>query len=307
LGPFPIYLDNLTQGTTYYARAFATNSNGTAYGNEVSFTTLNPPSTPVTSPATSITSNTAVISSTISTANGNQITERGICYNNTPNPTIDAYKINGGAGIGSYTISMSGDSGLLNSNTTYYVRSYLITVDNVIYGNQISFTTLSVGQNGQAGIVVFDKGVYSNGWRYLETFASDSLNTDTLKAIWGCKGISISGLNDGIGRGQSNTTAIINACGTSGIAARLCDNFSYGGKSDWFLPSKDELRVMGLNFPPLGSIRIFPIGLSSSFWSSSQKDIDYSYINKSLSFNFSFGIYDNRKDLISSFKPVRVF
>ena len=37
---FEITLNNLTANTTYYARAFATNKAGTAYGNEVSFTTL---------------------------------------------------------------------------------------------------------------------------------------------------------------------------------------------------------------------------------------------------------------------------
>ena len=33
-------LSGLTSGTTYYIRTYATNSSGTAYGNEVSFTTL---------------------------------------------------------------------------------------------------------------------------------------------------------------------------------------------------------------------------------------------------------------------------
>jgi hypothetical protein len=38
LGTFEITLDNLTEGKTYYARTFATNSAGTAYGNCVEFT-----------------------------------------------------------------------------------------------------------------------------------------------------------------------------------------------------------------------------------------------------------------------------
>ena len=40
IGDFTVALTNLTPNTTYYARAYATNSNGTAYGNEVSFETL---------------------------------------------------------------------------------------------------------------------------------------------------------------------------------------------------------------------------------------------------------------------------
>jgi hypothetical protein len=38
-GSFTINMTNLTRGTTYYVRAWAANTLGTAYGNEVSFTT----------------------------------------------------------------------------------------------------------------------------------------------------------------------------------------------------------------------------------------------------------------------------
>ena len=43
LGSFESDLMDLKQGTTYYVRAYATNSEGTAYGNEVSFTTTTLP------------------------------------------------------------------------------------------------------------------------------------------------------------------------------------------------------------------------------------------------------------------------
>lgn len=40
LGTFVSSLAGLIDGTTYYVRAYATNSTGTAYGNEISFTTV---------------------------------------------------------------------------------------------------------------------------------------------------------------------------------------------------------------------------------------------------------------------------
>ena len=40
-GSFTVNMTGLTAGTTYYVRAYATNSEGTAYGSEVSFTTEN--------------------------------------------------------------------------------------------------------------------------------------------------------------------------------------------------------------------------------------------------------------------------
>lgn len=42
-GPFQVQLGGLLSGVTYYARAYVTNAFGTAYGNQVSFTTLSAP------------------------------------------------------------------------------------------------------------------------------------------------------------------------------------------------------------------------------------------------------------------------
>jgi hypothetical protein len=47
-----------------------------------------------------------------------------------------------------------------------------------------------------------------------------------------------------MGAGQANTTAIVNGCSTTGIAARICDELVLNGYSDWFLPSYDELNQM---------------------------------------------------------------
>ncbi|MDP8209350.1 MAG: tandem-95 repeat protein [Candidatus Stygibacter australis] len=43
VGSFTSFMGNLTEGTSYYVRAYATNSLGTAYGNQTIFTTLSPP------------------------------------------------------------------------------------------------------------------------------------------------------------------------------------------------------------------------------------------------------------------------
>lgn len=40
-GLFSVALNNLTANTTYYLRAYASNPEGTGYGNQVSFKTLN--------------------------------------------------------------------------------------------------------------------------------------------------------------------------------------------------------------------------------------------------------------------------
>ena len=61
-GVFSSSLSRLTAGATYYVRAYATNSAGTSYGNEISFTPTNIPGVPslTTTSLTSITDTTAI-------------------------------------------------------------------------------------------------------------------------------------------------------------------------------------------------------------------------------------------------------
>ena len=47
-----------------------------------------------------------------------------------------------------------------------------------------------------------------------------------------------------IGTGKANTAKIVASQGPGKYAAKLCDEYTAGGKDDWFLPSKDELNFM---------------------------------------------------------------
>lgn len=141
LGEFTIALSNLTAGTKYYAKAYATNSYGTAYGEEITFTTL--PATPATVSTNSIysiTQNSAYCSGNISDDGGAIVTERGFCYSSsTSSPTISSSKVSSGTGIGSFYTNIT----QLSSGTTYYVRAYSINKAGVSYGNTLSFKTQS--------------------------------------------------------------------------------------------------------------------------------------------------------------------
>jgi len=84
-GNFDAWLTGLQPNTTYYYRAYATNSAGTSYGNQGSFTTLpNPPS--VTISSSSITENSVTMSATVNN-NGGTISNKGfsggLIYNTT--------------------------------------------------------------------------------------------------------------------------------------------------------------------------------------------------------------------------------
>jgi hypothetical protein len=216
---------------------------------------------------TGITSNSATFGGAIN-ANGNQIVERGIIYSTSPNPTLGSNKIVIGNGIGTFdTISGLGYQypHLLNSNTTYYVRAYVITENNIsAYGNEVSFNTLSVGQTGPGGgIVFFNKGNTNGGWQYLESATSDQ----STGIAWGCYGTSIPGTQPTVGSGEVNTSLIVAGCNEAGFAAKLCNDLVSGGQSDWFLPSRDELNLMYENMH-LNSQGNF--NTSAYYWSSTE-------------------------------------
>jgi hypothetical protein len=95
-------------------------------------------------------------------------------------------------------------------------------------------------------------------------------------AEWGCIGTPISGADsNGIGSGAANTSDILASCSQSGIAAEVCDDYTGGGYSDWFLPSKDELNKMYQNKAAIDSTATAGAnggsGFASAFyWSSTE-------------------------------------
>jgi len=162
-------------------------------------------------------------------------------------------------------MSINSSTGLITWTPTA-AGNYNVTVrvsDGALFDTQ-SFTitvaesgTYPIGGTGPAGGHIFyDKGSYSNGWRYLEAAPASTEWTDN---EWGSFGTLIGGTGTGIGTGKSNTTIIVNWLNNNSDdtlgdvtyktdrAAYLCDALTVGGYSDWFLPSKDELNLMYQN------------------------------------------------------------
>jgi uncharacterized protein (TIGR02145 family) len=137
--PFTSNLTGLTAGTTYYVRAYATNSAGTSYGNELSFTLSGVGPSVTTEDITSITSSSASSGGTVTATGGSALTSVGICWSTTTNPTI-ANSITNNGTTASFTSDMTG----LVGGTTYYVRAYATNGAGTSYGDELSFTTLAV-------------------------------------------------------------------------------------------------------------------------------------------------------------------
>ena len=130
--------------TLYYVRAYATNALGTAYGNELSFSTtdtVNPgPTVPVvgTSSSTITGSTTASSGGYVSNDGGSEVTTRGVCWNTTGNPTTADTCSTDGTGLGFFTSDITGLGGC---GVVYYVRAYATNSTGTGYGNQNSVST----------------------------------------------------------------------------------------------------------------------------------------------------------------------
>ncbi len=138
-GPFTSTLTGLTPGTSYYVRAYATNSEGTAYGNSVTFKTNEIVGATVTTTAvTSITSTTAVSGGNVTADGGDAVTEKGICWGTDVNPDKTDNVITAGtAGLGSFTSNIEG----LQPGQTYHVRAYAVNSAGTTFGADVEFTT----------------------------------------------------------------------------------------------------------------------------------------------------------------------
>jgi predicted CXXCH cytochrome family protein len=146
----------LPAGTLVYYRAYATNSAGTAYSVDRSFTPSGPPETVDPPPAaTSITHNSAILGGEITSDGGSPILARGTVWNTTGTPTIaDNPLAEGGISIG---VPFSHTRTGLPSGTSIFYRSYATNSSGTGYSaNDATFTT-ETEPTVQASNITFPK------------------------------------------------------------------------------------------------------------------------------------------------------
>ncbi len=140
-GGFTSNISGLSSGTTYFVRAYASNDGGTAYGNELSFTSDSDspvPPTVTTAGITSVTTNSASCGGEVTNEGSESVIARGVCWSISPNPTISNNTTSDGSGLGTFTSSLTG----LSPGNTYYVRAYATSSVGTSYGNESDFTTV---------------------------------------------------------------------------------------------------------------------------------------------------------------------
>ncbi|MFN8205881.1 MAG: FISUMP domain-containing protein [Bacteroidales bacterium] len=135
-GRFNSRMDHLDENTIYYARAFASNSEGTAYALQQSFRTrkliLKPAVT--TQNVSDVADSSVQAEGNVLSDGGDPVVERGICWSTKHGPTIDGNKIAVGSGTGSFSTVIHG----LGANTIIYIRAYATNSMGTSYGTEVS-------------------------------------------------------------------------------------------------------------------------------------------------------------------------
>jgi len=192
--PVSAAVTDLVFGTLYHFRLVATNSDGTSYGNDLTFTTTGA-ATVTTTAATSISMNSATSGGNVTSDGGFTVTARGVCWSTSLNPTISDDHTTDGSGTGTFTSSITG----LSPNTTYHIRAYATNLAGTYYGNDLIFTTLCA---------IISTFPWNEGFE----------NTGLIPACWTQEQVNSSGVNWVFitGNGGSNPaaahTGTYNAC-----------------------------------------------------------------------------------------------
>ena len=180
-------------------------------------------------------SDSAVISSGVTEIPGNDIIEKGVCFSTTSAPTVNDTKVI----ADNVGLDFSSKLSSLSLSTKYYVRGYIINQGGISYSEEVNFTTRSspspftIGQEYQGGIIAY-------------------INCD------GLSGYII--YDDGVFDTYSWSQALA-----------ICENNTFNGYSDWYLPNIIQLQQMYKNLHQTNIFK-FETGATiyDNYWSSSE-------------------------------------
>lgn len=238
IGSYTSSLSGLSGSTTYYLRAYATNSAGTAYGSTVSFTTLQLPVL-TTLAMSNITGYTANGGGSISSDGGSPIIERGLVWSTNPNPTTNDSRSSDGTGTGIFASSLTG----LTPSVNYYVRAYATNSAGTAYGNEVSFATSFIC--GVSLVTDIDGNVYHtvniNGQCWLQ----ENLRTSSYN-----NGAPIDNVQDNTIWTNLNTAAwcdVQNMSSNSDVYGKLYNGYAVSNSiapQGWHIPTAAEFDAL---------------------------------------------------------------
>jgi hypothetical protein len=290
-GSFASNITNLQAGTNYHVRAYAINSGGTAYGNELTFTTSGQLPSATTQDATNVTNTSSTLNGIV---NANYLSTAVIFeFGLTPGYGQTAAVQTMVTG-NTNTLVDAEIAGLL-TDTTYHFRIKATNALGTTYGNDMTFYTgtRKIGDSFGGGIIFYIDNTGQHGLICAKTDQSTGIQW------YNGSYIITNATETSVGKGQSNTTKIVTVQQAGNYAAKICDDLVLNGYSDWFLPSKDELDLMYKNLKAKGHG-----GFSDSvYWSSTEYNTNNAFYQ-----TFDNGYQDNTaKSILKYVRAVRAF
>ena len=157
-----------------------------------------------------------------------------------------------------------------------------------------------IGDTGPAGgLIFYDKGNNSGGWRYLEAAPVEA----EFQAQWSVRWTPVENTQETIGSGRRNTQLIVEkfkqTSGEWDTAAQKCADLEFGGFKDWFIPSKAELDQMygNLKRKNFGDFK------NEWYWTSSNQNQNFPHIQNFGDGRMSWHVSGNRNYV----RPIRQF
>ena len=242
-GVFSLPISNLAPSTNYIYQAYAIdNNNKWVFGNEISFTTKAISIATITTlSSTFLTSSRATIGGNILEDGGAPISESGVVYSNSPNPSISNSKVVNSSANSSFMLNLSG----LTPNTKYYVRAYAKNIQGVAYGNEISITT-SVLTVNTGSITDLDGNVYKTVQIGTQVWMAENLKTTKYN-----NGNAIPNISDGIawkdlttGAYCSYNNSVVNKLTYGSLYNYYAINNGNVCPTGWHVPSNEEWDVL---------------------------------------------------------------
>ncbi|MCH8567975.1 MAG: DUF1566 domain-containing protein [Balneolales bacterium] len=261
--------------TKYYARAYATSQNGTVWSNQVEFMT---------------TEEVRLIIQTLSPDNLNKEKRTGRFRATFEGSAVSRVSRNGfvwdtfstpdlshnfqEAAVGS---AISAEIGNLRFDVFYFVRAYAELDGEIIYGEPVPFKLepYEIGDEGPAGGIIF---FYDAEGEYDFTFLESAPigwygTTDDPRLRWPCDRRIMGTSELAIGMGKSNSAKIRSRCREAQSAAGVIQNLDINGYTDWFFPSRKEVKLLreNLHLKNMG-------GFAPEFyWSSTEEDSEMAW------------------------------
>ena len=203
--------------------------------------------------------------------------------------SFTAPESNGGSEITSYTatsspggltatVNQAGSGSITVTDLTNFTTySFTVTATNAIgtsaasgVSDPVTPPVLLIGDTYQGGVIFYILKEGDTGYEAGQTQGLIAAPTDLPKAEWGCMSTNITGTSIAIGTGAANTVKILAGCTTSNIAAERCNSLTIGEYSDWYLPSKDELKEMYVALADSPEKKETYKFIKGPYWSSSQ-------------------------------------